>query len=706
MNKINKVYTIELGGRELKLDFPGFAEQANGSVIGTYGETVVHAAVVMSKHERTGLDYFPLTIDYEEKFYAAGKILGSRFVRREGRPSDEAILSGRLIDRTLRPLFNGKMRRDIQVTLTVLAFDEENDPDAIGLIVASAALHASDIPFNGPAAGLRIAKVGDELLVNPKMSLIKDGTHPIEIFVAGTNEHINMIEMEGLDANEEELLKAFELGQKEITKITQLQEKIRTEIGKEKTDVYLAETDAKLHEEIKTFLKDKLEGAVYTTEKIKRQNAMNVLKEEMREYLRSKEYDEAAVNASEELFEDEINDLMHEKVLNEEKRPDGRKLDEVRALSSQVGLFARTHGSAVFTRGNTRSLAIVTLGPPGAYKIVETMESTEKKRFMLHYNFPKYSTGETGMSRGPGRREIGHGALAEKAIRRTLPKSEDFPYTIRVVSEIMSSNGSSSMASTCGASLALMDAGVPILKPVAGIAMGLIVDQNNKVEWSKRNFKVLTDIQGPEDHHGDMDFKVAGTKDGVNAVQLDVKIKGLTLDMIKSTLVDAKKARLHILESMNATLNAPRATLSKYAPLIFILKIKPDQIGAIIGAGGKVINKLIEETGVVSIDIEEDGTVFVTAPSQSTGENARKAIELILREFAVGDIVEGPVIKILDFGAIVDLGGGKDGMVHVSELKEGFVKSVTDVLKLGDVVRAKVVRSEDGKIGLSIKQLK
>ncbi len=702
----HKKYSIEVGGRELILDFPGFAEQANGSVIGTYGETVVHAAVVMSKHDREGLDYFPLTIDYEEKFYAAGKILGSRFVRREGRPSDEAILSARLIDRSLRPLFNGKTRRDIQITLTVLAFDEENDPDAIGLIVASAALHASDIPFAGPAAGLRIAKVGDEIIINPKMSLLKSGTHPIEVFAAGTNEHINMIEMEGLDANEEELLNIFELAQKEITKITEFQEKIRTEIGEEKTKVFLAETDAKLHEEVKNFIKDKLEGAVYATEKIERQSKMNVLKQEMREHLRSKEYNEIAVDASEELFEDEINDLMHDKVLNEGKRPDGRKLDEVRTLSSEVGLFARTHGSAVFTRGNTRSLAVVTLGPPGAYKIIETMESTEKKRFMLHYNFPKYSTGETGMSRGPGRREIGHGALAEKAIRRLLPKAENFPYTIRVVSEIMSSNGSSSMASACGASLALMDAGVPILKPVAGIAMGLIVDQNGTDDWSKRKFKVLTDIQGPEDHHGDMDFKVAGTKDGVNAVQLDVKIKGLTIEMIGATLADAKKARLHILESMNQTLSAPRATLSKYAPLIFTLKIKPEQIGSIIGAGGKVINKLIEETGVISIDIEEDGSVFVTAPNQETGEKARKAIESILREFLPGDIVEGPIIKVLDFGAIVDLGGGKDGMIHVSELKEGFVKKVTDVVKLGDVVKAKVVHVENGKIGLSIKQLK
>lgn len=715
-NNKAKTYSIELGGRELRLDFPGFAEQANGSVIGTYGETVVHAAVVMSKHDRQGMDYFPLTVDYEEKFYAAGKILGSRFVRREGRPSDEAILSARLIDRTLRPLFNNKTRREIQITLTVLAYDEENDPDAIGIIAAGAALHASDIPFAGPVAGLRIVKKDNKLQVNPLMSSLKDGTHPFEIFAAGTREHINMVEMEGLDAKEEELLEAFTLAQEEITKITDLQEKIRAEIGKEKTEVFLAETDAALKSDVNSFVKDKLSDAVYTTEKVDRQSKMNVLKHEMREHLRGKNYDEVAINAAEELFEDEINDLIHEKVLREEKRPDGRKLDEVRELSSEVGLFARTHGSAIFTRGNTRSLAVVTLGPPGAYKIVETMESTEKKRFMLHYNFPKYSTGETGMSRGPGRREIGHGALAEKAIRRLLPKAETFPYTIRVVSEIMSSNGSSSMASACSASLALMDAGVPILKPVAGIAMGLMVEdygprtanseQGQKSEVQSPKFKVLTDIQGPEDHHGDMDFKVAGTEDGVNAIQLDVKIKGLTLDMIQKTLGDARKARLHILKSMKETIGTPRPTLSKYAPLIFTLHIDPERIGAIIGPGGKVINKLIEETGVISIDIEEDGSVFVTAPSQETGEKARKAIELILHEFTVGDIVEGPVIKVLDFGAIVDLGGSKDGMIHVSELKEGFVKNVTDVVKLGDVVRALVVRVEDGKIGLSIKRLK
>lgn len=716
-NKKTKTYAIDIGGRDLTLGFPGFAEQANGSVIGTYGNTVVHAAVVMSKHDREGLDYFPLTVDYEEKFYAAGKILGSRFVRREGRPSDEAILSARLVDRSLRPLFDHKMRREIQITLTVLSFDEENDPDAVGLIAASAALHVSDIPFNEPVAGLRIAKLENGPQINPLMSALKSNQHQFEIFAAGAGRHINMIEMEGLDAEEKDLLGTLAIAQNEIARINNWQEKIRSEIGQEKAEVFLAEPDAALKNGVRQFLKNKLEDAVYTVHKIERQSKMNVLKQEMREHLRGENYDEIAVNAAEELFEDEINDLIHEKILKEERRPDGRRLDEVRELHSEVGLFERTHGSAVFARGNTRSLAIVTLGPPGAHKIVETIEATEKKRFMLHYNFPKYSTGETGMSRGPGRREIGHGALAEKALKRLIPKADVFPYTIRVVSEIMSSNGSSSMASACSASLALMDAGVPIAKPVAGIAMGLIVENTEhrtsdvkqkspeSSEVRSPNFKVLTDIQGPEDHHGDMDFKVAGTEDGINAIQLDVKVKGLTIPMIEKTLAEARKARLHILENMKKTLAAPRKELSKYAPLILTIQINPERIGEVIGPGGKVINKIIEETSVLSIDIEEDGTVFITAPSQESGEKARTAIQLIVREFSPGDIVEGKVIKTLDFGAIVDLGGGRDGMIHISELKEGFAKKVTDVVRVGDFTRAKVINVENGKIGLSIRKL-
>ncbi len=721
----NKTYQIEIGGRDLALEFPGYAEQANSSVLAKYGETIVHVAVVMSKHEKEGLDYFPLTVDYEEKFYAAGKILGSRFVRREGRASDEAILSGRLIDRALRPLFNQKMRRDVQVTTTVLSFDEENDPDEIALIAASAALVQSDIPFNGPVSGLRIAKVGNELVVNPSMSELKKNEHQFEIFTSGTLDRINMIEMEGLDAKEDELVAAFELAQKEINKINEFQNKLREELGKEKLVVYLAETDEVLRAAVKEFLKNKLEAAVYTTEKIDRQSKMNVLKHEMKEFLVTNNYDEKAVNAAEEFFEDEINELIHAKVLIEGKRPDGRATDELRKLDSKVGLFNRTHGSALFTRGNTRSLAITTLGPPSTHKLVETMESTEKKRFMLHYNFPKYSTGETGMSRGPGRREIGHGALAEKAVKRLIPTADIFPYTIRVVSEIMSSNGSSSMATVCGTVLSMMDAGVPIKKPAAGIAMGLMVaapqmdadHTQNGAEKSQRQsassphnsaplkYKILTDIQGPEDHHGDMDFKVAGTADGVNAIQLDVKIDGLTTSMIKDTLLQAKKARLQILDNMLSVLKEPRKELSKYAPSIITIKIDPEKIGGVIGPGGKMINGIIERTGAMAIDIEEDGTVFITAPNQESGKAALEEVKMIVREFKVGDIVEGKIIKILDFGAIVDLGGGKDGMIHVSELKQGFVKKVEDVVHLGDFVKAKVINAENGKTGLSIKQL-
>ncbi|MBI2035343.1 MAG: polyribonucleotide nucleotidyltransferase [Candidatus Liptonbacteria bacterium] len=705
MDKENKIYSIEIGGRDLVLEFPGYAEQANSSVLAKYGDTVVHVAVVMSKHEQDGLDYFPLTVDYEEKFYAAGKILGSRFVRREGRPSDEAILSARLIDRALRPLFNQKMRRDVQVTTTVLSFDEENDPDEIALIAASAALVQSDIPFKGPVAGLKIARIGNELSVNPKMSLLKNGEHQFEIFTSGTVDKINMVEMEGLDAKEEDLIAAFELAQKEINRLNKIQDEIREKIGKEKAEVYLAETDEVLRAAVKEFLKNKLEAAVYTTEKIDRQSKMNVLKHEMKEFLEGNKYDEKAVNSAEEFFEDEINNLIHEKVLKENKRPDGRATDELRALNSRVGLFERTHGSALFTRGNTRSLAITTLGPPSSHKLVETMESTEKKRFMLHYNFPKYSTGETGMSRGPGRREIGHGALAEKAVRRLIPTADIFPYTIRVVSEIMSSNGSSSMATVCGTVLSLMDAGVPIKKPAAGIAMGLMVNQKLEDKNQEIEYKVLTDIQGPEDHHGDMDFKVAGTADGVNAIQLDVKIDGLNTKMIKDTLEQARKARLQILDNMLAALKEPRKELSKYAPSIITIKIDPEKIGEVIGPGGKMINGIIERTGAIAIDIEEDGTVFITAPNQESGSMALEAVKSVVREFKAGDIVEGKVIKILDFGAIVDLGGGKDGMIHVSELKQGFVKKVEDVVRLGDFVRAKVINVENGKTGLSIKQL-
>lgn len=697
-----KIYSLEVGGRTLSLEFSRLAEQANGAVIGKYGETVVLATAVMG-HKDRDTDYFPLSVDYEEKFYAAGKIIGSRYVRRESRPSEEAILSGRLIDRSVRPLFEHGLRRDIQIVTTILAFDEENDPDCVALIAASAALAVSDIPWKGPVAGVKIAKVGDELLVNPLMSKLKGNKAEFEAFVAGTEDRINMIEFAGLDVPEETALKAFTLAETEIKKIVAFQEKIVKERGLKKAEVFMVDSTPELKTVIRHYLKDKLEAAVYTKEKIDRMSKMNVLKKELKGHLLENGHHEDTLQAADELFEDEINDLIHKKILEEEARPDGRKLDEVRTLYSEVGLFERTHGSALFVRGNTQALAVTTLAAPGQEQLIESMESTWKRRFLLHYNFPKYSVGETGPFRGPGRRDIGHGALAEKAVRSLIPSSEEFPYTIRVVSEILSSNGSSSMATISSVCLSLMDAGVPLKKMVAGIAMGLITDPESK-EKAAKNFKVLTDIQGPEDHHGDMDFKVAGTKDGVNAIQLDVKIDGLTIDMIKATLEQGKKARLHILENMEKTLPAPRTELSKYAPIIKIIQIDPTRIGEVIGSGGKIINGIIAKTGIITIDIEEDGKIFIAGPSKESVELALKEIETILREFHVGDMVEGTVVKILEFGAIVDLGGGNDGMIHVSELKNGFVKTVDEVLKLGDFVRVKVVRVENGKIGLSLKQ--
>ncbi len=698
----SKKYSIEVGGRTLSLEFSRLAERASAAVLGRYGETVVLATVVMG-HKDIDRDYFPLTVEYEEKFYAAGKIIGSRYVRREGRPSEEAVLSGRLIDRAIRPLFDHRLRREVQVVTTVLAFDEENDPDCLAMICASMALMASDIPWKGPVAGVKVGEVDGVLQVNPLIPSLKAGAK-FETFVAGTLDRINMIEFAGLDVPEDRASEAFALAGKEIAKIVALEIKIAGELGKPKAKIEFADPSTELVAEVKAFLKGKLEAAVYTTKKVDGQYPINILKYELMDHLKAKSFDDKAVKAADDLYEEEVNALLHEKILKEEKRPDGRKLDEVRALESHVALFARTHGSAVFMRGNTQALAATTLAAPGQEQLVETMETTGTRRFLLHYNFPPFSTGETKPMRGPGRREIGHGALAEKAVRQVIPTQAEFPYMIRVVSEILSSNGSSSMATICASILSLMDAGVPIKKPVAGIAMGLITEEH-AAPGTEPKFKVLTDIQGPEDHHGDMDFKVAGTKDGMNAVQLDVKIDGLTVPMIQATLTQAKAARLHILEHMLKTLATHRPELSKYAPILDTMTIDPTRIGEVIGSGGKVINGSIAKTGALSIDIEDDGRVFVAGTTREAVNAAKKEIEAIVHEYKVGDVIEGNVIKVMEFGAIVDLGGGNDGMIHVSELKQGFVKKVDEVVKLGDFVRAKVIRVEDGRIGLSIKQL-
>lgn len=691
-----KQYTTEVGGKKLTIELSSLAEQANGAAIVKYGETAVLVTAVMSPREGTA-NYMPLKVDYEERFYAAGKVIGSRYVRREGRPSEDAILSARLVDRVARPLFDERIRRDMQVVATVLAFDEENDPDFVGLIGASAALGISDIPWAGPAAGVRVAKIGNEFIVNPSNSDLKKPECVFEIFAAGPKGKISMIELGGKEADEKDILQACVIAQKEIDKLVDFQLSIIKESGKKKADLKLFEVDSEFRAEAEKFLADKIEDAIYKPNKIEYNEAMDSLRAEyITAFSANEKFDERSAG---HVWEDVVNNAVQKNILEKEKRPDGRKMTEVRSLNGEVGLFERTHGSAVFVRGNTQTLSVTTLAAPGAEQFIETMEMTGKRRFMLHYNFPPYSVGEIGTFRGPGRREIGHGALAEKALRPLIPAQDEFPYTIRIVAETLSSNGSSSMATVCASTLSMMDAGVPIKKPAAGIAMGIVVGKDG-------NYKILTDIQGPEDFYGGMDFKVAGTKDGVTAVQLDVKVEGLTAEMIEKTLAQAKEARLGILQFMNGILPSVRPALSPYAPSIIQFKIDPSKIGMVIGPGGKMINGLIEKYGLASIDIDDDGGVFISGTDAAKSQAALDEIKALTREYKVGEIVEGKVFKVLDFGAIVDLGGGNDGMIHVSELKEGFVKNVEEVVKVGDFVRAKIIRvDKDGHIGLSLKQM-
>lgn len=705
-----KQYSIEVGGKPLIFELSSLATQANASVIVRYGDTVVLVTAVMSEEDQP-FDYMPLTVDYEERFYAAGKIIGSRFVRREGRPSEEAILSGRLVDRTIRPLFDHRMRRAVQVVLTILAYDEENDPDFLGLLGASLALSMSNIPWHGPVGGVRIARIGDTFVINPTNSLLRSseggGTTPMfETFVAGSRGKINMIELGGYEAPEPVVLEAFTAAQKEIDRLIDFQTSIVKEAGMPKAPVYLAEINPAVHAAVAAFLAPRLEGAVYQPTKMEHTAKLNALKAELHEHI-AQTIEGVHHKVVEELFDDAVNDIVHKNILEKEKRPDGRGIDQLRQLDGEVGILPRTHGSALFIRGNTQALAVTTLAAPGAEQLIETMETTGKRRFLLHYNFPHFSVGETGRMGGPGRREIGHGNLARKAVEPLIPTEEVFPYTIRVVSKILSSNGSSSMATVCASVMSLLDAGVPLKKVAAGIAMGLMLE-NDKEQATRDKplkFKVLTDIQGPEDHHGDMDFKVAGTDVGINALQMDVKVDGLPLEILSQALTQAKKARLQILDVMQRVISAPRTALSPHAPAVVPLKIDPEKIGLVIGPGGKTINGMIRKFGLATIDVEEDGRVFVAGPDRAQVEAAAAEIRGLTREIRVGEIVEGTVVKILDFGAIVDLGGGKDGMIHVSELKNGFVKNVTDVLKVGDFVRAKVVRVEDDRIGLSLKQL-
>ncbi len=694
-----KKFELEFGGKKLVLETGELAGQASGAVKAQYGETVVLATVVMSESKKEGMSYFPLSVDFDEKFYAAGMIKGSRWIKREGRPTDEAVLTGRLIDRTIRPLFNKRLRRDVQVVVTNLSFDGENDPDIPALAAVSAALTISNIPWNGPIGAVRVSEDESGLIVNPTYKERKSSS--LDIVLSGPSGFINMIEASSNEVSEEIIIKAIKTAQKEIDEIISFQERIRKEIGEEKVVDEMPQADEELKSEMENILKkDRLKKVLDEDPTLKK---VKDLKGEVIETLIEKFSDKEGVRGEADiLFEDKLSDVIHENVLEEKKRPDRRELDQVRLLSSRVGVLPRTHGTGLFERGATQALSILTLGAPGLEQSLETMEFIGKKRFMHHYNFPPFSTGETGKM-FTGRREIGHGALAEKAVSPVIPSREDFPYTIRIVTEILSSNGSTSMASVCGSSLALMDAGVPISSAVAGIAMGLMAKDPKSPE---KEYSILTDIQGPEDHHGDMDLKVAGTENGITALQMDVKVFGVTIKILEDALEQAKKARLEILAVMNKTISESRKNLSDHAPRVMTIKIDPKKIGEIIGPGGKIINQITEETGA-SIDIDDDGQIFITSENGEAGsaEKALEWVEKITHEVEPGEVYEGRVVKILDFGAFVEFLPGKQGLIHVSELAPWHVNKVEDIVKVGDKVKVRVKKIDnEGRIDLTMKE--
>ncbi len=699
----DKIFKLEIGPKTLEVNTRNLARNANGSILVKYGDTTVLATCVMSKKPLEKMDFFPLMVEYSERYYAAGKILGSRFIRREGRPTDEAILISRIIDRTLRPLFPTNLNREVQIVITCLSWDGENDPATLGLFAASLSLLISDIPWNGPTAAVRLSKK-DQVKLFPNYQEREEGIY--DLIVAGVDSEkgvlVNMIEGQAKEASEQDIFEAFDLAKPEIKKLLDLQKTIQKEIGKEKIKIAERTADQNFEDKVKEFLAGKVEQAMMSSASKNdpgdsNELSLSDLKNELKEFL--KDQDQDKLNYASEIFEKEVEKTFEGNILKNERRPDGRGLDQVRELSCEVGLLPRVHGCGLFSRGETSSLSVLTLGAPGDQKLMDGMEVRGKKRFMHHYNFLPYCTGEVKPMRGTGRREVGHGMLGEKAILPMLPNIEEFPYTIRIVSEVLSSNGSSSMASTCAASLALMDAGVPIKRPVAGIAMGLVTDGEN--------YKILTDIQGPEDHHGHMDFKVAGTKDGVNAIQLDVKTLGLTKQILEETMTKAKKARETILAKMQSIIAEPRKELSKYAPRIFVFVIKPDKIREVIGPGGKIINEIIDQCNV-SIDIEDDGKVFITGENEESAKKALEWVKNIVREVQVGEIFpEGKVVRILDFGAFVEILPGQDGMVHISQLADRRVEKVTDVVNIGDTIPVKVISiDQQGRINLSLKEAK
>lgn len=693
MEQEKRVFSVDLAGRKLEVEVGQLAKQANGAALIRYGDTVVLSTATASK-EPKNVDFFPLTVNYEERLYAVGKIPGG-FIKREGRPSEKAILASRLIDRPIRPLFADGFRNEVQVVSVVMSVDQNCSSEIAAMFGSSLALSVSDIPFEGPIAGVIVGRVDNEFVVNPTVDELEKSD--IHLTVAGTKDAINMVEAGADEVPEEVMLEAIMFGHEQIKKLIAFQEEIVAAVGKEKVEVALYTVDADLERQVREIAEGDMNRAVQVQEKHARENAIKEVKSAVAAKFEEQDVEEEVLNQVNEILSKLVKSEVRRLITEEKVRPDGRSIDEIRPLSSQTNLLPRTHGSGLFTRGQTQALSICTLGALGDVQILDGLSVEESKRFMHHYNFPSFSVGETRPMRGPGRREIGHGALGERALEPVIPNEKDFPYTIRLVSEVLESNGSTSQASICASTLAMMDAGVPIKAPVAGIAMGLIK--------SGEHYSILTDIQGMEDHLGDMDFKVAGTENGVTALQMDIKIDGLSREILDEALQQAKKGRMQILNHMMSTIATPRQELSQYAPKILTMAINPDKIRDVIGPSGKQINKIIEETGV-KIDIEQDGTIFISSIDQPMNEKAKKIIEDLVREVEVGQMYLGKVKRIEKFGAFIEIFSGKDGLVHISELAEERIGKVEDVVSIGDEILVKVMEiDKQGRVNLSRKAI-
>ncbi|SEN44577.1 polyribonucleotide nucleotidyltransferase [Lihuaxuella thermophila] len=687
-------FQTELAGRSLILEIGKFAGQANGSVMVRYGDTAVLATVVASKEPKEA-DFFPLTVNYEERLYAVGKIPGG-FIKREGRPSEKAVLASRLIDRPIRPLFDEGFRHEVQVVTTVMSVDQDCSTEIAAMIGASAALCISDIPFAGPIAGVIVGRVDGQFVINPTVEQMEKSD--LHLVVAGTKDGINMVEAGSDEVPEDVILEAILFGHEKIKELVAFQEEIVAQVGLPKMETELYQVDEEMDRRVRELATGNLLKAVQVGEKQARQDAIDQVKAEVAEQMMQELGEEAFAEKEKDIhvvLDKIVKEEVRRLILEEGIRPDGRAVDEIRPLTSEIGILPRTHGSGLFKRGQTQVLSVCTLGALGDVQILDGLDLEESKRFMHHYNFPPFSVGEARPIRAPGRREIGHGALGERALEPVIPSEDEFPYTIRVVSEVLESNGSTSQASICASTLALMHAGVPIKAPVAGIAMGL-VKEGDRVT-------ILTDIQGMEDHLGDMDFKVAGTRKGVTALQMDIKIAGIDRDILERALDQARKARMVILDNMEATISEPRKELSPYAPKILTIRIHPDKIRDVIGPSGRVINKIIEETGV-KIDIEQDGRIYIASPDVTQNEKAKKIIEDLVREVVVGETYLGTVKRVEKYGAFVELFPGKEGLVHISQLDVNRVAKVTDVVNIGDTILVKVTEIDDqGRVNLSRK---